>query len=251
MLSGWSCSSLLSPIGHHRTNHISKSKGKRSKKRKRAEAKTKTNTALDGHAEDVSSLSEPLPSIESPAPELLYHLTIGINSTTRHLERLSQQSLPEAYPAHLRPSNPLAPQSTLAPRLAAIFVPRDAQPSLLHAHLPLLTVTASLASPTLPHIRLVGLPKVAENRMAAALGLPRVGFVGLMEDAPNARSLIDFVREQVPAVEAAYLNEISAGVYLPVNINAISTSAPVRPKKTKDEGTDAKHGKGARNQLDS
>ncbi|KAI9723364.1 MAG: hypothetical protein M1812_001248 [Candelaria pacifica] len=230
---------LLSPIGHHRTNHISKSKGKRSKKRKRAEAKA--TVAFDSHIENASSFGAPLLSTVPPPPELLSSLTIGFNSITRHLEALSLESLPKACAAHPRPPNPSASQATPTPHLAAIFVPRDAQPPLLHAHLPTLTVTASLSNPTLPQTRLVSLPKAAESKMMAALGLPCVGFVGLMESAPNASSLVDFVREHVSIVEAAWLKEVRAGVYLPVNINMISTTTPLRSKTTKDDGTEAKH----------
>ncbi|KAI9702461.1 MAG: hypothetical protein M1836_000941 [Candelina mexicana] len=220
-----------------------KSKGKRSKKRKRAEGKAEA--ASDRHSKEAPYLGEPLPPNEPlpPPPELLSNLTIGLNDTTRRLEALSLQSLPKAYPASLQPSNTAAPPSKPTPHFVAIFVPRDEQPSLLHAHLPTLTVTASFANPNLPQTRLVGLPKGAESRMATALGLPRVGFVGLMEHAPHASALVNFVREHVPVVEAAWLDEVKAGVYLPVNITARNTSAPVKSKKPNEKGEETKKGK--------
>jgi ribonuclease P/MRP protein subunit POP3 len=86
-----------------------------------------------------------------------------------------------------------------------VFVSRSSQPSLLHAHLPLLTVTASLSHPEKPPIVLVTLPKGAESRLVSALGVPRVGVVGLSEGAPGSKVLVEFVREKVKAVDAEWL----------------------------------------------
>ncbi|KAF4538744.1 hypothetical protein BFW01_g8463 [Lasiodiplodia theobromae] len=64
---------LLAPIGQHRSAHVTPSKGKRSKKRKRHGAP-----------------SEAAASAPPPPPDLTRHITVGINSTTRHLEQLAQ-----------------------------------------------------------------------------------------------------------------------------------------------------------------
>jgi hypothetical protein len=113
---------------------------------------------------------------------------------------------------------------------AAIFVPRSSQPSILHAHLPQLVVTASLAHPELPHTRLVQLPKGCDGRLCEALGLPRVSFIGLLDGAPHSKSLIDLVQECVPEIETPWLQEAKKSVYLPVKINVIESFVPV-PKK--------------------
>jgi ribonuclease P/MRP protein subunit POP3 len=113
---------------------------------------------------------------------------------------------------------------------AAIFVLRSSQPSILHAHLPQLIATASLAQPELPPIRLVQLPKGCDARLCVALGLSRVSFIGILEGAPHSRSLIDFVRDNVPEIEVPWLEEVRKMSYMPVKINAIETSVLVAKK---------------------
>jgi RNase P subunit Pop3 len=115
---------------------------------------------------------------------------------------------------------------------AAIFIPRSSQPPILHAHLPQLVVTASLASPELPATRMVQLPGGCDARLAEALGLPRVSFVGILDGAPHSKSLVDLVRECVPEVEIPWLDEAKNSVYLPVKINAIESFVPVAKKES-------------------
>jgi hypothetical protein len=117
------------------------------------------------------------------------------------------------------------------PHFAAIFVPRSGQPSILHAHLPQLIATASLAHRELPSTRLVQLPKGCDRRLCEALGLPRVSFIGVLDGAPHSKSLIDQVRECVPEIEISWLREANGSVYLPVKINAIDTFVPVAKKQ--------------------
>jgi hypothetical protein len=114
---------------------------------------------------------------------------------------------------------------------SAIFVPRSSQPPILHAHLPQLVVTASLAHPELPVTRLVQLPKGCDARLSEALGLPRVSFIGILEGAPHSKSLVDLVRECVPEIEIPWLAEAKKSVYLPVKINAIESFVPVLAQK--------------------
>jgi ribonuclease P/MRP protein subunit POP3 len=63
-----------------------------------------------------------------------------------------------------------------------------------------------------------------------ALGLPRASFIGLVEGAPHAGSLVDVIRRSVPEIEVPWLEEVKKSTYLPVKINAIKTFASV-PKK--------------------
>lgn len=72
------------------------------------------------------------------------------------------------------------------------------------------------------------------------LGLPRVGFLGLMEDAPDATELVNFVREKVESVNVPLLEEAPRASYLPLQVQITETSAPMVQKKPK---TDAKPGK--------
>jgi hypothetical protein len=114
---------------------------------------------------------------------------------------------------------------------SVIFVPRSSQPPILHAHLPQLVVTASLAHPELPATRLVQLPKGCDARLSEALGLPRVSFIGILDGAPHSKSLVDLVRGCVPEIEIPWLAEAKKPVYLPVKVNAIESFAPVVAQK--------------------
>jgi hypothetical protein len=110
---------------------------------------------------------------------------------------------------------------------SAIFVCRSSQPAILNDHLPQLVTTASLAHPGLPATRLVELPKGSDARLSDALGLPRVSFIGIIEDAPQSKSLVDLVRECVPEVEIPWLQQAKESKYLPVKINAIEKFSTV------------------------
>lgn len=176
-------------------------------------------------------------SLPPKLADLQKHLTIGFNSTTRYLEMLAQRS----------PLNPKAKESPssgmidLTP-LAVVFVPRFDQPTILHSHLPLLVKATSSASPAVPVIRLVTLPKGAEERLGIALSIPRVGLIGLLDGTPEAAPIIAMVRLTVPGIEIPLPQEAMTGAYLPVNIKLIQTTAPIetksnnkRPTTTEDE----------------
>lgn len=189
--------SLLAPIGQHRNLYTQPLKGKRSRKRKR-----------------VPPIDNAISIIQPPSPpELNLFLTIGLNSTTRHLE-----SMAAVLPAENTPSKP---------RLLAVFVCRsDSQPSQLHSHLPVLCNIASRSSPE--HIvKLVQLPRGAEARLTASLAIPRVGFLGLMEGAPGSTSLLHFLEEKVPGIKVPWLE----GGFQPTAIRAMKTIAPTPTKK--------------------
>lgn len=49
--------------------------------------------------------------------------------------------------------------------------------------------------------------------MASALGLPRVGALGIMEGAEGAEALVGFVRERVGEVHVRWIEEASEGVW--------------------------------------
>ncbi|KAI9826368.1 MAG: hypothetical protein M1832_000285 [Thelocarpon impressellum] len=212
----------LSPIGQYRADHISPSKGKRDRKRKRRE-----NASAPSSSEDVAMPGPP--SEPSEPSEQSSHFTIGLNSTTRHLETLSRAS------AHPPPKDP-----TPTP-LAAIFFLRTPTSNLLHGHLPLLATTASLSLP--PHLQtlLVPLhPKPAEARLCAALNLPRVSVLGILASAPFATALLAYVREHVPPTRVPWLEQAREGRYRPVEIKVVRTTAPargtVKEKRVKGKG---------------
>ena len=166
------------------------------------------------------------------------HLTVGFNKTTRYLEFLAQNTSPSTD-EHETPGAVAAAKTSARPSLdpaknkplAAVFVPRSGQPPVLYSHLPLLSKAASLAVPLSPSTRIVSLPEGAEDRLKTVLGIPRVGMIGLIDGAPFAASLIEFIRQKIPELEVPWLQEAVNGAYLPVKINAIQTSAPLNPNR--------------------
>ena len=226
--------SLLGPIGEHRSRNVAPSKGKRAKKRKR-----KDDPTIEGQLADFSEGGRP-DTAPVPRPQMLDHLTIGFNTTTRYLELLAQKCIPSAD-EHKHSDAVVAIKTSAGPSLdpanktlAAVFVSRSGQPPVLYSQLPFLTKAASLAVPSSPSTRIISLPEGAEDRLKTVLGIPRVGIVGLIDGAPNAASFIELIRQNVPELEVPWLQEAINGAYLPVEINAIQTSAPLRsnPKGT-------------------
>lgn len=72
-------------------------------------------------------------------------------------------------------------------------------------------------------IRLVGFSKSCEQRLAAALGIPRVSCIGVMEDAPNSKALTDFIHKRVPAIDVSWMKEVVSGGYKDTKIKTIET----------------------------
>lgn len=113
----------------------------------------------------------------------------------------------------------------------AIFVARTERTPVFYAHLPVLIKTASLASSSMPKIRLVALPKGAETSLGRALKLPRVGLIGLLEGAPGVSELIELIRTEVLEVEVPWLETAEADRFLPIKISAIHTSKLIESKQ--------------------
>lgn len=124
----------------------------------------------------------------------------------------------------------------------AVFVARADQQPILHAHLPLLIKAASFANPSKPPIRLVSLPTRAEQKLIAALEVPRVGMIGLLDQAPGADALLELVRAKVSPLEIPWLQEAMAGHYMPVEIRSTETTAPAKqaPRRSRQVETGEK-----------
>jgi ribonuclease P/MRP protein subunit POP3 len=182
-----------------------------------------------------------------PAPEISAFIEVGLNSITRKLEDASQISTPETQSnekeadsskdkevsleqgdSHIKESD--AEKATVTTTnhklmpFAAVFVLRPSQPTVLHAHLPQLISTSTLAIPGLPAPRLIQLPSGCGARLCESLGLARVSFIGLREGAPNSTQLVDLIRRVVPEVKIPWIEETKNAAYLPVKINITKTS---------------------------
>ena len=166
-----------------------------------------------------------------PTPEILSHITLGLNTTVRHLEALSAVSKPQLLVGASveEPEDAAAESAQQLTALSAVFICRTGLPPILTSSLPLLAATAALTFPEEPPTRLVLLDKTAEDRLAKALHQPNVGFIGLQTEAPAAEGLVTLVQNCVQPVQVPWLREASSGVYLPVKVKR--TEVKVRPRK--------------------
>ncbi|KAK4661483.1 RNase P and RNase MRP subunit [Podospora pseudopauciseta] len=144
-----------------------------------------------------------------PTPELAGYVDVGLSHISRTLQTMSGK---DAKP------------------YSVVFVARSGQSSAFHCHFPQMVALASRSQPPEKAVRLVGISKACEDKLSAALGIPRVSSIALREDAPQAKGLVDFVREHVKPVEVAWLKEARAGQYLDTKIDAVPTKIGVKKK---------------------
>ncbi|KAI3337479.1 hypothetical protein HD806DRAFT_529044 [Xylariaceae sp. AK1471] len=207
--------SLLSPLGHYRSQHAHPSKGKRANKRKRKE-----------------QCDQEIAPTVPPIPELRSYVDIGLSSVSRFLQETASEDLKIGSL-----QDDLAPEKRSTSRFySVIFVARSGQPNALSSHLPRMVAGASKSHPSQPPTRLVELPRASEGRLSESLGIPRVSCIGICADAPNSKALVDFIRSHVPIIEVPWLQEASQGEYRVTKINAIETVVGAR-KKIKDKST--------------
>ncbi|KEF63509.1 uncharacterized protein A1O9_01487 [Exophiala aquamarina CBS 119918] len=190
---------LLQPVGAFRRSHVPRSKGK-------------------GRAGKPPNPSAQDP-ISPPAsmPEIYNNLTIGFNTTIRRLEALSQvrkpSSLSEPKTAH---------QSDPAPtNLVAVLVCRRSLPQVMTSSIPLLIAAAA---PKSSRSRLIEISTQSESKLAQALGQPRVGVLGVENDAAGATALARFVVDNIGSVDIPWLEPLSSPIYLPVKIHSATTA---------------------------
>lgn len=183
---------LLAPIGAHRAAHITLSKGRRSKK------------PGQQNVQDAASSGIPTP------PEVAAFIDIGLASVTRNLQDHAGIN-----------SQPYS----------AVFVARSGQSSAFTCHFPQMVAVASSAAPSGTATRLVGFSKSCEERLSAALGIPRVSCVAVREGAPQAKGLIDYVREHVGVIDMAWLEQARAADFQDTKINAVPMKVGKAKKK--------------------
>lgn len=210
----YSCS-LLSPLGHHRRSFIAPSRGKRAKRRKRK-----------GAEGDVAADAVP------PAPELAKYVDLGLASISRSLEEIRAASEADAA-AESQPTG--GERTSVVPPAepyAVVFVSRSGQPSAFHSHFPQMVAVASKSVPSRQPIRLVGFSAACEDRLSAALGVPRVSSIGLREGAPQAKALIEFAREHVAPVDVSWFREVESGRFLGTKIKAVEVPIGAKKQRT-------------------
>ncbi|KAL2164469.1 hypothetical protein VTH06DRAFT_3685 [Thermothelomyces fergusii] len=199
---------LLSPLGAYRRSFITPSKGKRKRSKK-------------GKKPEAPSDSGPV-SAAPPPPELAAHVDVGLSVISRTLQAMSGREGSNGEGVEHKSST--RPYSV-------VFVARAGQSSAFHCHFPQMVALAAQSQPPDRAVRLVGLSKACEDRLSTALGIPRVSSIGLREDAPQAKGLIEYVREHVEPVEIAWLREARAGRFLETKIDAVPTKIGAKKQR--------------------
>ncbi|KAK3937264.1 hypothetical protein QBC46DRAFT_393150 [Diplogelasinospora grovesii] len=220
---------LLAPLGQHRRSFVTPSKGKR-KRRSQKQANPEKPDEAQSTPQAATEPEAP------PAPELAAYVDVGLAKVSRHLQEMSSpassskpaepptsQSAKDAEGAGPEAPKASPPEPGQGP-YAIVFVARSGQSSAFHCHFPQMVASASKSLPADSQaVRLVGFSKACEDRLSAALGIPRASSIALREGAPLAKGLVDFVREHVRPVEAKWLEETRAGNYLETKIQAVPT----------------------------
>lgn len=197
--------SLLQPLGDHRRTHLLPSKGK---KRKR-----KANS---------TPLEDEPPEAAPPRPEVGSYILTGLNSVTRHLEALAAHTAPPVVPlsANGEGEEPVASAQSLTP-ISLVVIPHNHPPSSLpHAHIPTLVHLSTLNQSSITATRLIAIPPSYEPRLATALHIPHVGALGILEGAPGAGPLVDYVREHVETTSCTWIDEAMRAEWKGVKIDA-------------------------------
>ena len=159
-------------------------------------------------------------------PEIERFITVGFNKTHGSLETEATSTRPNGLAPD--PGETGAPDTGRQNKnLAAVFLDRSSQPPVMHADLPLLVKTASHSKSQALAIRLVALPSGAEARLREALDIPRVGLIGISQNAPDAQALFDLVRDNVPVVDIPWMENIKTGEYWSTRINLGETAMDV------------------------
>ena len=155
-----------------------------------------------------------------PVPELASHVDVGLSKISRSLQVISGKDKPAVLSGGASSKMGVAGDSR---PYAVVFVDRSGQSSAFHCHFPQIVALAARAQSSDNPIRLVGFSKACEDRLSAALGIPRVSSVALRDDAPLAKGLVDFVREHVAPVEISWLREAQSGKFLETKIEGVPT----------------------------
>lgn len=92
------------------------------------------------------------------------------------------------------------------------------KPEILVSHFPLLCKVVSQRYMDTPEVRLIRLQRDAEERIAAALELPRISILGLKDHVPNSSQLLTYVREYVPILDIPWLDHAEQGAFEPTRM---------------------------------
>lgn len=196
--------SLLEPIGRHKADFTVRSEGKRNKKRKRKEA------AAAKAGDPPSGAVAPLPNLPAPSPpDIAKYIAIGFNSIVRLLDPAARSIIDK--------SSKQRPPDTETSRLAVVFVDQSSCAEVIWSQLPYLAVAAAMRDGS-EQIRVVPLPKGAAARLSTAVDIPRAALVGVLQGAPGASSLVEYVQEHVAAIEIPWMTSQLVADFEPTKV---------------------------------
>ncbi|KAK4237058.1 hypothetical protein C8A03DRAFT_16366 [Achaetomium macrosporum] len=200
---------LLAPLGAHRRSFIPASKGKRRRAKKAG-------------GPESSSAEAPVPAAP-PVPELAAYVDVGLSKISRTLQVMSGKDELVSSSENAAPKREEARAGVETRSYTVVFVARSGQSSAFHCHFPQMVALAAGSQSPDQAVRLVGFSKACEERLTAALGIPRVSSIALREGAPQAKGLVEFVREHVAPIEIAWLKEARSARFLETRIDAVPT----------------------------
>ncbi|KAJ2365734.1 RNase P and RNase MRP subunit [Coemansia sp. RSA 2607] len=177
--------------------------------------------------------------------DLLDHIVVGINANTRALERQARA----------------APPTRNVNDLALVFVCRANIDPQLVAHFPALAHVAhareSAATTQTGNsggLRLVGLGRGLEQRLATAIGLDRVTVIGIRAGSAVLDRVIEMARNKVPApsvpwigtsrTEKDSIEQPDKHMLHPMAVRELHTSAPIQQNRLKTEKANTERKKG-------
>jgi ribonuclease P/MRP protein subunit POP3 len=110
-----------------------------------------------------------------------------------------------------------SPQAVSSPpdHLSTIFLTHPSPSTHVpYTPLPLLAHLSSSHHPALPPTRLIPLSVTSESKLCKALGISRVGIIGVFDEAPGAAALMDYVREKVEVTDVPWARQVAKGEWL-------------------------------------
>ncbi|KAK7203979.1 hypothetical protein BZA70DRAFT_311659 [Myxozyma melibiosi] len=164
-------------------------------------------------------------------PDVLAHLTLGINKSTQALEsQTSEIYISSSYATKNHKTFNRA--AKIKNPVTALFVARhDITPAILVSHFLMLSVTAS------PRVKVVTLPRKSMETISSFSGIAELGVVGVRKDCPNAEMLFQAL-EKVDYVSAPWGlpgENRNSGGYQGLNLKTIATTMPIIQKQQKNQ----------------
>ncbi|KAJ2350678.1 RNase P and RNase MRP subunit [Coemansia erecta] len=204
----------LHPLSAHfsETRRISKSRHRRGKKRKQTIEPLKPSTDVDG-------------TQLSAGQTLLKHVVLGINSTTRSLEKQARRT-------HV----------SVADDVALVVVCKGDVDTQLCAHFPALAHAARVAKASgeerqSAQLRLLAVGAGAEARLAEAAGQQRVSVIGIRAGVPALDRIIEKACAEVAVPSVPWVGQDGGdSPFYPMAVRELHTSAPILNKRKQGPG---------------